>query len=79
MVNLIEHGKTPLLPHDELEAMGYKIAVYPLTLLNVSIKAMQEALSSLKTNERPTTLDFEEIKSTVGFPEYYQDEKRYSK
>ena len=33
VANLIEHGKTPLLPHDQLADMGYKIAVYPLTLL----------------------------------------------
>jgi hypothetical protein len=32
MANLIEGGKTPLLPHAELEAIGYKIAVYPLTI-----------------------------------------------
>ena len=78
MVNLIEQGKTPLLPHDELETMGYKIAVYPLTLLNVSIKAMQEALSALKNNHHSTMLNFEELKSVVGFPEYYREEERYS-
>ena len=47
MANLIEGGKTPLLPPGELEAIGYKIAVYPLTLLNVSIVAMRAALAQL--------------------------------
>ena len=78
MVNLIENGKTPLLPYDQLHAMGYKIAVHGLTLLNVSIKAMQEALSELHTGKQPETLGFEELKSAVGFPEYYAEEKRYS-
>jgi hypothetical protein len=32
----------------ELEAMGYTIAAYPLTLLSASIKAMQAALVRLK-------------------------------
>lgn len=78
MANLIEHGKTPLLPVSELEAMGYKIAVYPLTLLSVSIQAMREALASLKQGERPKgQLDFEELKAAVGFPEYYAEEQRY--
>ena len=27
MANLIEGGKTPLLPHAALEAIGYRIAV----------------------------------------------------
>ena len=45
MANLIEGGKTPNLPPRQLEAIGYKIAVYPLTLLNVSIQAMRSALA----------------------------------
>lgn len=77
MVNLIENGKTPLLPHEDLEALGYKIAVYPLTLLNVSIKAMQETLAALLQRKHPATLSFEQLKNVVGFPEYYANEKRY--
>ena len=78
MVNLIEYGKTPILPPADLEAMGYKIAVYPLTLLNVSIRSMQAALASIKQGRSPEKiLDFEDLKSAVGFPEYYANEKRY--
>jgi 2-methylisocitrate lyase-like PEP mutase family enzyme len=78
MANLIEHGKTPVLPVSELEVMGYKIAVYPLTLLSTSIYAMREALLSLKKGEKPSRqLDFEELKAAVGFPEYYTEEDRY--
>jgi 2-methylisocitrate lyase-like PEP mutase family enzyme len=78
MANLIEHGKTPVLPVAELEAMGYKIAVYPLTLLSVSIRAMRDALNSLKLGEKPERqLDFEALKTAVGFPEYYAEEEHY--
>jgi 2-methylisocitrate lyase-like PEP mutase family enzyme len=78
MANLIEHGKTPLLAPAELEAMGYKIAVYPLTALNASIRAMQEAFAALAQGERPSGLmDFEALKAAVGFPEYYAQEARY--
>src|SRR3954470_14418371 len=78
MVNLIEGGKTPLLPHARLEAIGYKIAVYPLTLLNVSIRAMRGALEELRGG-RPASsaMDFEQLKSAVGFPAYYEEEARY--
>ena len=78
MANLIEHGKTPLLAPAELEAMGYKIAVYPLTGLNAAIRAMQDALAALARGERPPGLmDFEALKAAVGFPEYYAAEARY--
>ncbi len=79
MVNLIEYGKTPLLPLDRLEAMGYKIAVYPLTLLNTSIKAMTTALQQIKQGDTAEQiLDFEALKAAVGFPQYYAEESRYN-
>jgi 2-methylisocitrate lyase-like PEP mutase family enzyme len=78
MANLIEGGKTPLLPPPQLEAIGYEIAVYPLTLLNVSIRAMRTALASLLSGQAPPgVMDFSELKSAVGFPEYYAEESRY--
>jgi 2-methylisocitrate lyase-like PEP mutase family enzyme len=78
MANMIEYGKTPVLPPDQLEAIGYKIAVYPLTLLNASIRAMRGALSSLKQGRMPeNVMEFEELKAAVGFPQYYEEERRY--
>ena len=78
MANMIEGGKTPLLPPPQLEAIGYTIAVYPLTLLNVAIGAMRSALESLAVAKRPpAAMDFEDLKRAVGFPEYYAEEARY--
>jgi 2-methylisocitrate lyase-like PEP mutase family enzyme len=78
MANLIEGGKTPLLSPLQLQEIGFAIAVYPLTLLNVSIVAMREALRHLKAGVTPTGLmDFDALKSVVGFPAYYAEEARY--
>lgn len=78
MVNMIEYGKTPVLPPEQLEAIGYKIAVYPLTLLNAGIRAMREALGRIKQGRTPENImDFETLKSAVGFPGYYEEEDRY--
>ena len=80
MANLIEGGKTPNLPPSQLEQIGYKIGVYPLTLLNVSIRAMRDALGSLTRGDRPpAAMEFEELKQAVGFPAYYAEEARYSR
>jgi 2-methylisocitrate lyase-like PEP mutase family enzyme len=78
MANLIEGGKTPLLPPARLEEMGYAIAVYPLTLLNVSIQAMRRALQDLRSG-RPAgeAMDFDALKAAVGFPAYDAEEARY--
>ncbi len=79
MANMIEGGRTPLVPPATLEALGYAIAVYPLTLLNVSIRAMRDALASLAVGKRPAAaMDFDELKAAVGFPEYYAEEAKYA-
>jgi 2-methylisocitrate lyase-like PEP mutase family enzyme len=78
MANLIEGGKTPLLPAARLENIGYKIAVNPLTLLNVGIAAMRRALADLHAGRGAgEAMDFEQLKSAVGFPRYYAEEARY--
>jgi 2-methylisocitrate lyase-like PEP mutase family enzyme len=78
MANLIEGGRTPILPPATLEAIGYKIAVFPLSLLNVSIGAMRAALAELRQGLPPTaSMDFESLKTAVGFPAYYAEEARY--
>lgn len=78
MANMIEHGKTPVLPPKELEKIGYKIAVFPLTLLSASIRAMRESLQTLQNGKEPSNiLDFEDLKKSVGFDDYYREFDRY--
>src|SRR5688500_15332916 len=69
MANLIEGGKTPLLPHAELEAIGYKIAVYPLTMLNVSIVALRAALQRRSRGQATAARTCEDPKRAGGVPE----------
>jgi 2-methylisocitrate lyase-like PEP mutase family enzyme len=78
MANLLEQGKTPILPTEQLEQMGFKIAVYPLTLLNASINAMRHALACLRQG-RPVEglMDFETLQRIVGFQDYDEELKRY--
>lgn len=78
MINLIEYGKTPLLPPERLQELGYKIAVYPVSLLNASIGAMRHALELIRQSRSSDHLmNFEELKAAVGFPEYDREEQRY--
>jgi len=78
MANLVENGKTPLLPISDLQSMGYSIAVYALTLLNVSIGAMQQALGLLKQRSPvPDLIDFRSLQQIVGFDAYDAELERY--
>ena len=78
MVNLIEDGDTPLLDINELEEIGYKIAVMPLTLMSASVKTMQECLKNMKNKKYNTNITkFSELRDIVGFNEYYDIEDKY--
>jgi len=78
MANMVEQGKTPILSPEQLAALGYKIAAYPLTLQMAALKAMGEALVRLQEGRYPEGLvSFEQLKDIVGFPEYYEEEERY--
>ncbi len=78
MANMVEQGETPTLSPRSLEALGYAIAAYPLSLLSTAIRAMQEALADLEAG-RPVAgvLDFGELKEIVGFSEYDREHARY--
>jgi 2-methylisocitrate lyase-like PEP mutase family enzyme len=80
MANMVEHGVTPLLPPSRLADLGYRIAAYPLTLMSASIYAMKKALSALKNSESfDEIIDFQELKSILGFQEYDEALSRLEK
>lgn len=79
MANLVEQGDTPLLPPAELQKLGYKLALYPLTLILAAQRAMTDALADMARGTRSARLaDFAELRELVGFPEYYEAEKKYA-
>ena len=78
MINLIEDGETPLLEMNELEDIGFKIAVFPLTLMSASVKTMQESLKNMKNKTYNTNVSkFSDLRDIVGFNEYYEIEDKY--
>jgi 2-methylisocitrate lyase-like PEP mutase family enzyme len=71
MANILEYGKTPVLPPESLKEIGYRIAAYPLTLLSSAVFAMRDALHCIREGKPPERmLDFTELQAVVGFPEY---------
>jgi 2,3-dimethylmalate lyase len=48
LANMVEGGRTPILPQRELAEIGYKIAIYPNSLTRVMARAGQRLLDELK-------------------------------
>jgi 2-methylisocitrate lyase-like PEP mutase family enzyme len=83
MANMLEGGgSTPICSPEELQDMGFSIVAYPLSLLAVSVKAMERALREIKSDGYPsdeTLPTFVDLQASVGFPEYYAEDERYKK
>ena len=80
MANMVPGGKTPILPPQDLQSVGYKLALYPVVLMSSAITAMQAALAALKPDGKvplPPSISFAELQQLVGFPDYWQRETRY--
>ncbi|MBI2755978.1 MAG: oxaloacetate decarboxylase [Chloroflexi bacterium] len=83
LANMTEGGKTPILSAADLEALGFKIALYPNTLLRSALRAGQAALKRLY-DERSSLafaddllLPWHERQRLVGLPEYEALEQRF--
>ncbi|MFP3191038.1 MAG: methylisocitrate lyase [Thermoproteota archaeon] len=49
MANMTEFGKTPYITVEEFKEAGYKIVIFPVTLLRASLFAMKETLQEIKS------------------------------
>lgn len=82
LINMFKGGKTPLVPMNKLEAMGYRVAIVPSPLQLAAIHAMKELLQVLKRegtmepfSERMAS--FKERDEIVDLPKYQGFEKKY--
>jgi 2-methylisocitrate lyase-like PEP mutase family enzyme len=48
LANMVEGGRTPILPAERLQALGYRLAIYPNALTRLFAKAGLEVLASLR-------------------------------
>jgi 2-methylisocitrate lyase-like PEP mutase family enzyme len=80
MANLVPGGKTPILPPEQLQRIGYKLALYPVMLLSSAIAAIQGTLAALRPgapSAQPPAISFADLQKVVGFPDYWARETRY--
>jgi 2-methylisocitrate lyase-like PEP mutase family enzyme len=56
VANMVEGGRTPIVPAATLAEMGFKIAIYANLVLRSSVKAIQASLEHLRTNGDTNTI-----------------------
>ena len=82
MANMVEGGKTPILPAAELEKIGFALVIFPGGIVRALGHMAAEYYGSLAANGttepyRNRMLGFEEINRVVGTPEMIVLGKRY--
>ncbi len=83
LANMVEGGRTPVLSQQELEALGYKLAIFPVTALLAAAQAMNAVYETFKLRgssaELPTPLmPFSDLTKLMGFEEIWEFDKRYA-
>ena len=82
LVNVFKGGKTPMLPIERLQQMGYRIAIYPSETQRAAIHAMRSALTTLKREGTTESIDaslttFKERDKVVGLDDWQKIEHTY--
>jgi 2,3-dimethylmalate lyase len=83
VANMVEKGRTPVLSRDELEAIGYKLAIFPVTALLAAVQAMAAVYQQFKQTGSSVggaqpLYDFGDLTKLMGFEDVWDFEKRYA-
>lgn len=82
LFNWAEGGKTPPVGLAELAEMGFKLIIFPISLLLAATQAMQGAAAAIRTDGTPINLvpslpSFQQFTDFIGLPEVKNIEHRY--
>jgi 2-methylisocitrate lyase-like PEP mutase family enzyme len=82
LANMVNGGRTPMLPADKLKALGFSIAIYPAVGFLSAGEALRRAYTDLKQNGTTTSAvpmySFAEFNKLIGFEDVWEFERRYA-
>lgn len=82
LVNMVETGRTPYLPYQQLGEIGFSVAIYPATAFLAATRAVATAMETLRRDGRINDLSslasLEEYHRVLGFNRYIQLEAQFS-
>jgi 2-methylisocitrate lyase-like PEP mutase family enzyme len=82
LFNWADSAKTPPLPLDDIRTLGFKLVIFPVSLLFAATQAMLSLLEVFKQGETSTTFSsrmvtFPQFTAEIGLPEIQELERRY--
>ncbi len=82
LFNWAESGKTPPLPLEEIRTLGFKLVIFPVSLLFAATYSMLGLLEVLQQGQTPASFSsqmvtFSQFTDHIGLPDIQALEKRY--
>ena len=83
VANMVENGRTPVLSRADLESLGYRLAIFPVSALLAAVKSMSDvyahiAATGSSKGGRVELADFGELTRLMGFEDVWEFEKRHA-
>ena len=84
LANMVEGGRTPFLPAQELEALGYELVIFPTASTYLVTKAVGRLMTVLKQTGTtasliPEMITFEQFNDLIGLTKIREIENMYVK
>jgi 2,3-dimethylmalate lyase len=82
VANMLEGGKTPVLPLKQLDQMGFQLILYPLTALFAAARAIESFYKKLRADgttlgKEDRLMTFAEFNALIGVDEKYALAERF--
>jgi 2-methylisocitrate lyase-like PEP mutase family enzyme len=83
LFNWTEGGKTPPIPYDSLQELGFAIVIFPLTTLLTAVTSVRRALAQIKATGTPAGLlgemtSFDGFLDFIGLGEIHELERQFT-
>ena len=83
LANMVEKGRTPVLSRAELESLGYRLAIFPVSALLAAVKAMHGMYAHIRATGSSQGAsvaleDFGALTRLMGFDDVWDFEKRHA-
>ena len=80
--NWVEGGRSPALQPEQIAEFGYRVLLFPISLLLAATTAMQATLAALRSGATPQTASvddpFTSFTNTIGLPRLLATQRRFA-
>jgi 2,3-dimethylmalate lyase len=83
VANMVEKGRTPVLSREELQALGFRLAIFPVTALLAALRAMSGVYAYLRDTGSSAGLtvplhDFADLTKLMGFEDVWEFDRTHA-